>query len=117
MQTGSAWVLSENNSSIENGEKNFGVCYLHGIDRENIIGKDDQVGELAWLDRSFDFFFEAGVGRAHGIRTYCFGDSDLLLWNPTAGMLAVERAAGDRGVDAHQRRHWRDVPIGPEGER
>src|SRR5690242_6231441 len=125
MQNESTWVPSNrewwvgivNNSSIKDREENLRIGDLHRVDRENIVGENDQVGQLAGLNRSFDFFFEAGVCRTYRVSPDGFDYSNLLLWNPTIRMLAIECPAGDGGVDAHDRRHWRDIPIRPEGER
>ena len=64
----------------------------------------------------FCLLLEAGVGRAPGVGADGFLDGDLLLRHPAAGVLAVERAARDGGVDAQQRLQRRDVPVRAEGQ-
>src|SRR6202007_2370936 len=42
--------------------------------------------------------------------------SELLFGKPAPRILAIERGAGDGGVDAEHRIQRRDVPVGTEGE-
>ena len=81
---------------------------------DNVLIQHNQVGQHSGFERSEGRLIERRVSRAAGISAERFFDGDFLTRRPAAGVLAVERAPRDGGVDAFQRRRRRHKPVAPK---
>src|SRR5438552_13323275 len=86
---------------------NFG-----GVDLQDVVAQDNQIGQLAGGDGTFLFLLEFRVGGAHGVGLDGLGDGEFLFGEPAIGIFAVERGAGDGGVDPEHGIERRDIPVG-----
>src|SRR2546423_1000896 len=103
-------------SSANDGVLNLCVTnslrtYFHQITID-----DDDVRELAGSERALFLFVESGVSRVGGVGSQRLLDADLLLGDPTAGMLIVQGSARHRGVNSLQRSRRGYRPVTAERE-
>ena len=83
---------------------------------KDVVGEHYQVCQLARFDGAFDCLLMLGKCGAHRVGVHGLRDGDALLGNPAVGILAVEGAASDGGIDAHDGIQRRNRPVGTEGE-
>src|SRR5258708_8217407 len=86
------------------------------IDVEDILRKDDQVGELANLERAFRFFAPAGKRRSERITINYLRHGQSLLGDKTCHGLTLGRLASHRGLNPFPRIESNDGPIAAESE-
>src|SRR3954468_15388468 len=103
-----------NDLAVHYGPYNPRPGDLIGRHFEDILGKNNEVGEFATGNRAFFLFGEFGVSRPNRVRADRFFDRDLLFGNPAAGILAIEGLARHCRCDALHGVERRDRPIRPE---
>src|SRR5262249_20823935 len=88
--------------AVHEGEEDVGLIDFGRRDLVDVAVEENDVGEFAWNERSFDIFRELGVGGANGEGADGFIEGDLLLGKPAVGMLAIERLASHSGFETFQ---------------
>src|SRR2546425_5271865 len=83
---------------------------------EQVTIDNDQVGVIARGERPPFPLVEGRVGVPLRVGAKRLPDRDLLLGHPAVRVLAVEGAAGHRGIDAQDGIERRDGPVRPEAE-
>src|ERR1700688_2455964 len=90
-------------SATHDSEKNGGFGVLLGRDLREVIGKNDEVGVLAWFELAFLPFLELCISGSRSVGADAIFQRNLFLPLPTASRTAFREFTRHAGVEAAHR--------------
>src|ERR1700761_1879577 len=90
------------------------VRNLVRIDIENILRKDNDVGQFARFDRAFCFLASTGKRCTERIAVHRISDAEALRWHEASFRLAFRRLTSDRSLYTFPRIQSNDRPVAAE---
>src|SRR4029453_13913426 len=101
----------------DHGQTDTNRADLLGRNLEDVALEHDEVCQSPLRQDALARFVEGGVGGVGRIGAHRLFDCDLLLRDPSRGVLAIDGAARHGSIDAFERRGRGDEPVAAEGDR